>query len=267
MSRASAGLDNDRVRTLLVIGIGAGSPEHLTLQAVEAMRRTDVFLLLDKPSAADELTDARDALARRFGREDAVVVRHPDAVRDRRAAADEPYRDAVRDWREERVELYERLLTEHVAEDGTAAVLAWGDPALYDGTIAVVEGLVARGHVPVEWEVIAGISSVAALTAAHRVPLNRVGHTVLVTPARRIADGLPDGVDDAVVMLDAHDTYAALDPEGLEIFWGAYLGSPDEILVAGPLADVAEEIRETRAAARERKGWIMDTYLLRRAGQ
>jgi precorrin-6A synthase len=48
------------------------------------------------------------------------------------------------------------------------------------------------------------------------------------------------------------------------IYWGAYLGTPDEILVSGPLAEVAEEIRRVRAEARERKGWMFDTYLLRR---
>ncbi|HWC26514.1 MAG TPA: hypothetical protein VG474_08020, partial [Solirubrobacteraceae bacterium] len=56
----------------------------------------------------------------------------------------------------------------------------------------------------------------------------------------------------------------ALRGEPLDIYWGAYLGTADEILVAGPLDDVADEIERVRARARERKGWIMDTYLLRR---
>jgi len=53
-------------------------------------------------------------------------------------------------------------------------------------------------------------------------------------------------------------------PEGLTIWWGAYLGSGDQILCAGPLAEVSDEIATMRAEARERHGWIMDTYLLRR---
>ena len=48
--------------------------------------------------------------------------------------------------------------------------------------------------------------------------------------------------------------------------WGAYLGTPDEILLSGPLADVREEITRVRAEAAARKGWMFDTYLLRRAG-
>ena len=35
-------------------------------------------------------------------------------------------------------------------------------------------------------------------------------------------------------------------------------------VIAGPLAEVADQIVEVRAEARRRKGWIMDTYLLRR---
>jgi precorrin-6A synthase len=48
------------------------------------------------------------------------------------------------------------------------------------------------------------------------------------------------------------------------IYWGAYLGTADEILVSGPLAEVADEIQRVRARARDRKGWMFDTYLLRR---
>ena len=33
-------------RTVYVIGIGAGDPDHLTLQAVAAMNRADVFFTI-----------------------------------------------------------------------------------------------------------------------------------------------------------------------------------------------------------------------------
>ena len=79
---------------------------------------------------------------------------------------------------------------------------------------------------------------------------------------RRLAGGLPE--DDVVVMLDGEQAFATLDEKGVEIYWGAYLGTPDEILISGTLADVREEIANTRAEARERKGWMFDTYLLRR---
>jgi precorrin-6A synthase len=65
-------------------------------------------------------------------------------------------------------------------------------------------------------------------------------------------------------MLDADCSFRHLPDDELEIHWGAYLAMEDEILVSGRLGDVAEEIVRQRAEARERKGWIMDAYLLRR---
>src|SRR5690606_1621907 len=114
------------------------------------------------------------------------------------------------------------------------------------------------------YDVIPGISAVHALTARHRIPLNRVGRAVQISPARLLAEGMPNGVDDVVVMLDGHTTFATIPADGIEIFWGAYLGTPDEILVRGPLGEVADEIVRVRDAARARKGWVFDTYLLRR---
>ena len=55
-------------------------------------------------------------------------------------------------------------------------------------------------------------------------------------------------------------------PQDTRIWWGAYLGTPDELLVSGTVGDVGEKIALLRADARARLGWIMDTYLLRKAG-
>jgi precorrin-6A synthase len=67
-------------------------------------------------------------------------------------------------------------------------------------------------------------------------------------------------------MLDARNAYIRYVGQGFDIFWGAYVGTPDEILIAGKLDDVADEIERTRAEARAANGWIMDTYLMRRSG-
>jgi precorrin-6A synthase len=135
---------------------------------------------------------------------------------------------------------------------------------LYDGTIRTVETIVRGRRLPLDYEVIPGISSVQALAARHRVTLNRVGRPVHITTGRRLADGLPDWVDDAVVLLDAGPSCGHLRGQGFDIYWGAYLGTPDEALVAGALDEVLDQIVRTREELRGRKGWIMDTYLLRR---
>jgi precorrin-6A synthase len=250
------------VRRLLVIGIGAGDPEQVTVQAVRALNEVDVFFVVEKAGARADLVDLRRAILERYVEEASYrVVDVPDPERDRGAAA---YTEAVEDWRRRRAEVWERSIAGELREDETGAFLVWGDPAVYDSTLAVLEQVLAGGALELEHEVIPGISSVQALTARHKIPLNRVGGAVQITTGRRLAAGMPDGVDDVVVMLDADCTFRELADEDLSIYWGAYIGTDDELLIAGRLPDVADEIERVRAEARERKGWIMDTYLLRR---
>ncbi|MFK3984628.1 precorrin-6A synthase (deacetylating) [Micromonospora sp. NPDC050397] len=250
------------MRELLVIGVGAGDPDHVTMQAVQALHTVDVFFVLDKGPATADLTEARRQILERFARPERhreVLVADP--PRDR-AATDYP--DAVRLWRDARAELLERVLRAELADGGRGGFLVWGDPSLYDGTIRVLDTIVARGVLPLEYQVIPGISSVQALAARHRVTLNRVAGAVHVTTGRRLADGLPEGVDDLVVMLDARFAAKAYRDQQIDIYWGAYLGTPDEVLISGRLGEVVDRIERTRNELRERKGWIMDTYLIRR---
>ncbi len=65
-------------------------------------------------------------------------------------------------------------------------------------------------------------------------------------------------------MLDGALECARLDGDW-HIWWGADLGTSDEELVAGPLHRVLPEIERARARAKAARGWVMDTYLLRRA--
>jgi precorrin-6A synthase len=250
------------MRRVLVIGIGAGDPDHLTVQAIKALNRVDVFFVTDKGADTHELVRLRHEICERFiDRPGYRMVQVPDPPRDRAAAA---YRAAVEDWRRRRAELWGRMLGEELGDGDCGGFLVWGDPSLYDSTLDVLERILAEGSLAFEVEVVPGISSVQALAASHRIALNRVGGPIHLTTGRRLADGFPDHSDDVVVMLDAACTFESLTDQDLDIYWGAYVGTDDELLVSGRLADVAAEIKATRQAARARKGWIMDTYLLRR---
>lgn len=250
------------MRRIFVIGIGAGDPEHVTMQAVRAMNTVDVFFVIDKGLDKVDLTELRTEICERHIEHSRYrIVEIPDPERDHTAPA---YRAAVEQWREQRAERLEKAIATELAEDGCGALLVWGDPSLYDSTLAVVEQIAARGRVTFEYEVIPGITSVQALAAHHRIPLNRVGGEVRITTGRRLREGLPDSDEDVVVMLDAECSFKALVGRDIDIYWGAYLGTPQEILIAGRLEEVAERIERARADARARKGWIMDTYLLRR---
>ncbi|MFE5190007.1 precorrin-6A synthase (deacetylating) [Streptomyces sp. NPDC056628] len=252
------------MRTIHVIGIGAGDPEQLTLQAVRALRDTDVFFILDKGEVKSDLTGLRrDLLDAHVPEGTYRVVEARDPERDR-SAGGAAYSPAVGDWRSARAGIYARLIAEELGAEETGAFLVWGDPALYDSTLAILEEVLASGTVAFAYDVVPGISSVSSLAARHRTGLNRVARPVQITTGRRLAEGFPQGVDDVVVMLDAHQAFRQYAGEDVDIYWGAYLGTPDEILVSGPIAEAAPRIERLRAEARERKGWIMDTYLLRR---
>ncbi|MFJ2983476.1 MULTISPECIES: precorrin-6A synthase (deacetylating) [unclassified Pseudomonas] len=247
------------MKDLLLIGIGPGDPRQVTYEAVEALRRATLFFVLDKGSGKDELVCLRKAILDRYRPEGGYrLVQVADPRRDS-AATD--YVTAVQDWHCQRAALYARLITDEMGSEDIGAFLLWGEPGLYDSTLRILQRVRDQG-VSLRLQVIPGISSVQALAARHQVTLNRIGEPVLVLPGRRLAEQAR--LDNVLVMLDGQCAFAALDDPELVIYWGAYLGTEDEVLIAGPLQAVKARILAVREEARLRKGWIMDTYLLRR---
>jgi precorrin-6A synthase len=241
-------------RTILIVGIGAGNPEHVTVQAINALNRADVLFIPDKGAGKADLANLRHDVVRRY-------VTNPQSRMlgysvPRRDVANPDYGRSVEDWHNALAGQFGELLDD-VPDGGAGAFLVWGDPGLYDSTIRIVERLQRSRSIKVE--IIPGITSIQALTAAHGIALNRVGEPVHITTGRQL--GSVDA--DTVVMLDGQTAFLDADPD-LHIFWGAYLGTPDEIVISGRLGEIRDQIAETRKAARERHGWIMDTYLLRK---
>lgn len=249
------------MRTILVIGIGAGNPDYLTLQAIKAMNRAEVFFMPDKGEEKAGLNAIRLDMLQKFVTE--PRYRLVDfAIPSRRKAETPDYRDSVQEWRDKLEAAYQRMFSE-LPEDGVGAFLVWGDPALYDGTLRILRDMQAAGW-EIAIEVIPGISAPQALAAQHQVTLNRVGEAVTITTGRRMGEGEADGLSSAVVMLDNHQVFRRFAGDEAEIFWGAYLGTADEILVAGKVSAVMDEIDVKRREAQARNGWIMDTYMIRK---
>ena len=245
-----------------MIGIGAGDPEHVTAQAIRALNAVDVFFVVEKGQEKHDLVDLRREICERYIESPSYrTVELPDPERDRASPA---YGEAVEAWRHARAEQWEAALRAELGGDECGAFLVWGDPALYDSTLAVVEEILARGELELDYEVVPGISSVAGargppphLAQSHRAPdrdhdraaacrgsarrgrrhrrdaRRRLRVPALCRPARRHLLG----------RVHRHARRAAR---------------------RGRRREVADEIERVRAEARERKGWIMDTYLLRR---
>ncbi|RKS28403.1 precorrin-6A synthase (deacetylating) [Pseudomonas sp. WPR_5_2] len=250
------------MKKLLVIGIGAGNPDYITMQAVKALNRVDVFFLMDKGQSKDKLIDLRRDICERYITD--RDYRFVEAKSPERERGDVDYRSSVDDLNLAKQRTFEQLINEQMSDDQCGAFLVWGDPALYDSTLRILQSILASGACAFEFEVIPGITSVQALAAQHKVPLNQIGRSVEITTGRRLAAGQVSDADSLVVMLDAQDAYHQVADQDTEIYWGAYLGTPDEILISGKLKDVADEIERVRKAARLANGWIMDTYLLRK---
>ncbi|MFN4191520.1 MAG: precorrin-6A synthase (deacetylating) [Tabrizicola sp.] len=243
--------------TLSLIGIGTGNPDHVTGQAIRALNAADLILLPRKGQAKSDLADLRRQIL-------AQVLTRPVPVAGydvpQRADQDD-YLGAVNDWHDAIARVWAESIAAHPgARD--VALMVWGDPSLYDSTLRIAARLPG-----VSVRVIPGITSLQALTAAHAIPLNTLAAPVTITTGRQLRDhGWPAGATTLAVMLDKGGAFTVLEPEGVTIWWGAYVGMPEECLIHGPLAEVAEKILATRARLRAEHGWIMDIYLLRRGG-
>jgi precorrin-6A synthase len=250
------------MKRLSVIGIGAGDPDHLTMQAVKALNQVDVFFLMDKGPGKDALLDLRRDICRRYITDRTYRFVEASSPERQREVLD--YTASVEALNRAKQATFERLINEELSDGQRGGFLVWGDPSLYDSTLRILQAIVDSGRCVFEFDVIPGITSVQALAARHKVPLNSIGGSLEITTGRRLAAGQVGDAGSTVVMLDAEDAYRQVSDPETQIYWGAYVGMADELLIAGRLGDVADDIERTRKAARQANGWIMDTYLLRK---
>ena len=249
---------------LFLIGIGSGDPEHLTFQAARALREADFVLIPHKGPDKADLAELRRAICARFVDDAAARIVEFDLPRRDETIAHYPRR--VADWHEKIAAVWSTAIDEGMARRGVqapkVALLVWGDPSLYDSTLRIAALLTRETRL----HVIPGVTSLQMLTAAHAIPLVAVGAPVVITTGRRLRDeGWPAGVDTVAVMLDGDCSFQSLDPHGVTIYWGAFVGMPEQIVMSGRLAEIGPAIVAARASARARHGWIMDIYMLRRA--
>jgi precorrin-6A synthase len=188
-----------------------------------------------------------------------------------RDAADPDYRAGVERWHEAIAAAWRREIEAHLPagqprDKRRVALLVWGDPSLYDSTLRIAGRL--QSVMRVDVRVVPGLTSIQLLTAAHTIPLNEIGESVMITTGRQLRDhGWPDHADTLVVMLDGETSFLGIPPDGVSIWWGAYLGLDQQFVLSGPLSETGERIAALRAEARRQNGWIMDIYILRRPGR
>ena len=244
---------------LILVGIGTGNPEHLTLQAIRALNSVDLILIPRKGTDKADLADLRRSICAEVVTNTAARIVEFDLPS--RDLTNVDYRRGVDDWHDSIASVWFDTIRSVLSGSGSVAFLVWGDPTLYDSTLRIASRLGLAPSV----RVIPGITSIQALTASHAIPLTEIGAPFLVTTGRLLRDtGWPVGADTLVVMLDGDCAFQHLDPAGVSIWWGAFVGMAEEITISGLLSEKVPQILNARAEARERLGWIMDIDVLKR---
>ncbi len=247
---------------LNLIGMGAGHPDHITRQGVKALNRAQLVLVPLKGENKADLADLRLQLCRELITHNSVVIATFDMPV--REGAETDYPGVVERWHDAITAIWLATIRQHLPDGGRVALLVWGDPSLYDSTLRIAQRL--GRQVELTTQVVPGITALQALTAAHAIPLNDINAPVLITTGRQLRErGWPASADTVAVLLDGRCAFQTLDPAGLQIWWGAFLGMPHQLCISGPLAKVGPAILREREQARARHGWVMDTYLLKRA--
>lgn len=242
------------VKKVYLIGMGPGNLKYLTLEAVDLIKRLPLFLIPLKSSKKTYLTEKRKEILYKIRKDrNFKIVEIPFPERERGFQ----YKEAVISWRRKKAEILIKVLQKESTEE--AGFIIWGDPSIYDGHIEIFKDV--QKQIPIEFEIIPGISAFQILSAKHKIPLTRIAGSLLFTTPRGLKK-FSEIKENTVVFLDNYESYRKFNQKDLKIYWGAYLGTEKEVLLSGKLNEVKEKIIELRKKLRKENGWIMEIYFL-----
>jgi precorrin-6A synthase len=241
-------------KKVYIVGIGPGDPKYLTLEAYEIIKKAKIFIIPLKKGPKEELTKIREKVIEFCKQGDTnyriIKVEFPERKKGG------IYKLEVESWRKEKVS----ILAEVLKDVDEACFLVLGDPSLYDGHIEIFKEV--SKNLPMEIEVIPGISTINLLSAKHKISLTKVAETLLITTPRPLRKQ-KEISRNTLVFLDNYETFKLFkDDSELMIYWGAYIGTEKEVLFNGKLSQCWQELVELRRKLKEKHGYIMETYLL-----
>lgn len=241
-------------KKVYIVGIGPGDPKYLTLEAYEVIKKAKNFIIPLKKGPKEELTKIREKIIEFCKQGDTnyrvIKVNFPERKKGG------VYKLEVESWRTEKAS----ILAEFLKDVDEACFLVLGDPSLYDGHIEIFKEV--SKNLPMEIEVIPGISTIGLLSAKHKISLTKVAESLLITTPRPLRKQ-KEISRNTVVFLDNYETFKLFkDDSELVIYWGAYLGTEKEVLFNGKLFECWQELIELRRKLKEKYGYIMETYLL-----
>jgi precorrin-6A synthase len=241
-------------KKVYIIGIGPGDPKYLTLEAYEIIKKAKNFIIPLKKGPKEELTKIREKVIEfcKQGETNYRIIKVEFPERKKGGV----YKLEVESWRNEKAS----ILAEILKDVDEACFLVLGDPSLYDGHIEIFKEV--NKDLPIEIEVIPGISTINLLSAKHKISLTKVAESLLITTPRPLRKQ-KEISRNTVVFLDNYETFKLFkDDSELMIYWGAYLGTEKEVLFNGKLSQCWQELVELRRKLKEKHRYIMETYLL-----
>jgi len=241
-------------KKVYIVGVGPGDPKYLTLEAFEVIKGLKNFIIPLKKGQKEELTKIREKIIEYCKQGDTnykvIKVEFPERKKGG------VYKSEVQSWRDEKAS----ILSEVLKEIDEAGFLVLGDPSLYDGHIEIFKEV--KTKVPLEIEVIPGISTLNLLSAKHKISLTKIAESLLITTPRPLRKQKEISMN-TVVFLDNYETFKLFkEDKELIIYWGAYLGTEKERLFRGKLSECWQKIVELRKELKEKYGYLMETYLL-----
>ena len=207
---------------IFLVGVGTGNPAHITLQAIEQLKSANIIIIPRKGDNKSDLADLRYQICNNIlGEECPQLFEFDLPTRNNKQS----YSKAVEEWHETIAKIWidciEKAQKDLKKSVKSVGLLIWGDPSLYDSSLRIAKRLKPTPQITI----IPGITSVQALSAAHKITINQIGKPFMITTGRQLINfGCPVDIDTAIIMLDGNCSYRTLEQERYYIWCGAYLG-------------------------------------------
>jgi precorrin-6A synthase len=133
---------SNAMRKVFIIGIGAGNPDYVTIQAINALNQVDVFFIPNKGAEKEGLARLRVEICERYIKD--RDYRLAGFMTPERSKDPSDYKKNVRDWHSRIEQNYEKLLLQELGEGECGGFLVWGDPTLYDSTLRIIDKIQGR---------------------------------------------------------------------------------------------------------------------------
>ncbi len=132
-------LSESQMIELLLVGIGTGNPEHLTLQAIRALNSADLILIPRKGADKADLAELRRSICAEVVTNPATSIVEFDLPR--RDQSNPTIAAASTTGTMPSPTVWSDTIKSELSGGGSVALLVWGDPALYDSTLRIASRL------------------------------------------------------------------------------------------------------------------------------